>query len=137
MALLADTAATPFSSFAEAPTSGLGIRAHAVPFQCRVRVWSAAPLMTKPTAQALLADVASAAARPLAVPGAGLACRFQAVPFQCRIMFWTEPPAEVKSPAAQALLADVAVTPVRPPPPAGVGLAACFHLLPFQCRTRV
>src|SRR5215475_13926058 len=38
------------------PGSGLGTRLQRVPFQCRIRVLSPAPLEEKPTAQASLAD---------------------------------------------------------------------------------
>src|ERR1022692_1929343 len=81
-------------SVEEPPGFGLGACFHAVPFQCRMRVWSVVPWKYSPTAQALLAEVAATPPRTLKVKeprGFGLGTCFQAVPFQCRMMVWAVP----------------------------------------------
>src|ERR1022692_703557 len=96
-----EVAATAASSLTveEPPGSGLRTRFHAVPFQCRTRVWSVVPWKYSPTAQALLAEVAATPSRTLKVeepPGSGLRTCFHAVPFQRRMMVWTTPAAPLE-----------------------------------------
>src|SRR6185437_2470636 len=70
------------------PGSGLGTLDHLLPFQCKVKVWSSlcpplTCLLEKPTAQALLAELAATALRsPLLT---GLATRLHLAPSQCKI----------------------------------------------------
>src|SRR5215470_9463371 len=77
--------------------------------QWMARAWPTTVVLNLPTAQALLAGVASTADRLLTVPGPGAGTCFQAVPFQRR----------------RALI-----------PGPGAGLATRAHVLPFQCRIR-
>src|SRR6516165_3291907 len=75
------------------------------PFQCSMRV--------RPTAQALVAEVAATLDRSLApVPGLGLGWMAQSCPFQCWIRVWPVPVLKYV-PTAQASEAEVAATPAR------------------------
>src|SRR6266566_2622072 len=92
--------------------------------------------MAKPTAQALLAEVAATLDRLLSFPGPGLATCAHLRPSQCKIRVFSPRPLE-SSPTAQASLAEVAATPPRSLKAPGLGLATCFQLVPFQCRIRL
>ena len=75
-------------------TPGFGVRLgwtfHVVPFQCSMRVLSNVLSLRRPTAQALVGDVAATPISKLLASGFGLAWTFHAVPFQCSIRVWTE-----------------------------------------------
>jgi hypothetical protein len=86
---------------------------------------TAAPLLSLPTAQASVADVAVTADRPCS-PGDGT--RLQCVPSQCSMTAPEPPP-----PTAQASLRLVAVTPRRTAECAGVGTTS--QRVPSQCST--
>jgi hypothetical protein len=78
---------------------GLGTCFQLVPFQCRI----SEPLVSEPTAQALLEEVAATPDR-LPPGGLGLSTCCHSMPFQCRISKPRPPP------TAQALRAEVAAT---------------------------
>lgn len=132
-ALLGEVAATS-DRLLPVPGLGLGTCDHVVPFQCRVSVSVLPqPLLVheKPTAQALLREVAVTPKRESPAPGSGCASCDHLVPFQWKIKVLKEPCA---FPTAQTSLAVVAVTP-KSPPNAADGSATTDHLMPFQCRT--
>ena len=94
-------------------------------------------LAEKPTAQALLAEVAVTPLRRVLFPpcAGGLGTCVHLVPFQCRMRDWAA--LLMEKPTAQALLAEVAPTPDRLLSSPGLGLTTCVHLRPSQCKTRV
>src|SRR5262249_7855578 len=106
-------AAIPFRIVSRADPPGLGLAtwAHLWPFQCRVKLRSAAPLKNVPTAQALAAETAATPDNTPSIPGCGLAARAQVCPFQCRISGWSPVPLS-KKPTAQASVADTVRTAV-------------------------
>src|SRR5690242_4555654 len=70
--LVAETALIPKRSLNTLPGLGLGSWVQAIPFQCKIRVWSAPPLLSKPTAQTLHGDsIATASSSLSEVPGLG------------------------------------------------------------------
>src|SRR5262249_23998826 len=73
------------------PGLGLGTCFHAVPFQCRIKIFAPEPKgLNSPKAQALVAEVAATPKRTLWVAeGSGLGTCFHAVPFQCAIKVCT------------------------------------------------
>src|SRR5262249_11879639 len=109
------------------------MRCHALPFQRAVNVWMTLPLDVKPTAHALVRELAPMAEKTLSEFGLGLATRLQVRPFQCRITVLSPTGGFCTYPDAQALLDDVAVTAVKTALPPGVGLAIRFQARPFQC----
>src|SRR5437763_16682844 len=96
-----------------------------------MRVSSNVLSLRRPTAQALVGDVAATPISKLLASGFGLAWTFHAVPFQCSIRVWTElipvtgsGPLE-EEPTAHALPRDSTVTPERSLSEAP-GLGGCF-----------
>src|SRR5690348_4974959 len=101
------------------------------------RFWSKSlPFTNRPTAQALLAEVAATLPNAPPVPGCGLVTCAHFWPFQCRIKGWPTVPLE-KSPTAQASVADTVRTPRSPARVPGLGLVTCCQVWPSQCRIRV
>src|SRR5215831_11809485 len=109
-----------------------------------MRLCSVVRLSDRPTARALVVEVAVTPLRRVLIPGAGggTAALVHVLPFQCRARAWTVSLAlaaapTMEKPTAQASLAEVAPTPVRSSLRPGLGLGARAHLVPFQCRIRV
>src|SRR5215472_11661497 len=100
----------------------------------RLRSRSLPGSMNRPTAQALLAEDAATANRPVWGPGLGLASWAHAVPSQCSTK---EVVPLFELPTAQALPAVVVAAPSRKAPLAGVGLGCWAHFVPVQARISV
>jgi hypothetical protein len=98
-----------------------------VPFQCSIR----ALVLSLPTAQALLAEVAVTALRmPFTT---GLRASRHDLPFQCSITVWKLTVKSVSVPTAHAFFEDVAAAPIRMAPPGtGFGLETRRQARPFQ-----
>src|SRR6266702_4238344 len=130
--------ARAFRSLLSVPILGELTTFQFLPFQCSVSVlWLLFACWTSPTAQALVAESATGAARALILdPGLGLGVTAHWDPFQCRIKVVVGPTSPSAVPTAQAELAESAATPdnklSRLPT---LGLETTSHWEPSQCST--
>src|SRR5215469_9435587 len=139
-ALLAEVAVTPNSSSLLPAPPGLGLApcVQAVPFQCRIRVWSAVPLSKVPTAHASVADTACTLDRSLKSRlGFGLSTCVQLLPSKCRIKASSMPWLSRNPPTAQTSVLEAASMLVMCKWSLGKnGVGWIDQDVPSQCSTR-
>src|SRR5271166_2196055 len=109
------------------PGDGADTTLQAVPFQCRISVWSEVERPALPTAQTSVLEVPETLER-WALRGIGLGTTTQLVPLKCSIRL--VPPA---APTAQTSPSGVAVTAFNVPAAATLGVGTIFHFVPSQC----